>query len=71
MVHAARNGHTSVIAYLLSCNWASPSSQYEIERFEALQQALVAAASQGFVEVSDDFYQIISDLNIIVIMTTR
>lgn len=51
MVHAARNGHLNILAYLLTCDWVVDSQQREVELSQATQQALVAAASQGHEEV--------------------
>ncbi|KAK7578136.1 hypothetical protein V9T40_010341 [Parthenolecanium corni] len=47
LVHAARNGHLKILAYLLTCDWVVDCAQREVELTEATQQALVAAASQG------------------------
>jgi hypothetical protein len=38
---------------LLSCDWVVDSQQREVELSEAVQHALVAAASQGHDEVSN------------------
>lgn len=63
LVHAARNGHLEVIAYLLACDWVlttdrklnvSSTCSNEVELEKATQQALVAAASQGHIEVIHD-----------------
>lgn len=52
LVHATRNGHLDVAAYLLTCDWVVSRSSEEVELSEAAQQALVAAAAQGHNEVS-------------------
>lgn len=51
LVHAARNGHISVVTYLLACEWVV-SKPSDVELCEAAQQALIAAAGQGHTEVS-------------------
>lgn len=51
LVHAARNGHLNILAYLLNCDWVVDSQQREVELGEATQQALIAAASQGHEEI--------------------
>ncbi|XP_065220330.1 protein TANC2 isoform X3 [Planococcus citri] len=51
LVHAARNGHLNILAYLLTCDWVVDSQQREVELSQATQQALVAAASQGHEEI--------------------
>lgn len=50
LVHAARNGHLTVVGYLLACDWVVGESD-EVGLAEAAQQALVAAAAQGHTEV--------------------
>lgn len=50
LVHAAKYGRLSVVGYLLACDWHSAEtddSEFTIDREEAAQQAVVAAASQG------------------------
>ncbi|XP_067012508.1 protein TANC2 isoform X2 [Anabrus simplex] len=51
LVHAARNGRLNVVGYLLACDWVLRSPEQEVELGEAAQQALVAAAAQGHVEI--------------------
>lgn len=51
LVHAARNGHLSIVAYLLACDWVLANIDQEVSLTEAAQQALVAAAAQGHTEV--------------------
>lgn len=51
LVHAARHARLSVVGYLLACDWVvngvQESSDFEVGREEAAQQAVVAAAAQG------------------------
>lgn len=59
LVHAARNGHLSVVIYLLACDWVV-SKPNDVELGEAAQQALIAAAGQGHTEVctlTKNYYQ--------------
>ncbi|XP_015833767.1 protein TANC2 isoform X2 [Tribolium castaneum] len=50
LVHAARNGCLNVVGYLLACDWIIKNVE-DVELGEAAQQALVAAASQGHVDI--------------------
>lgn len=50
LVHAARHGCLNVVGYLLACDWITKTPD-DVELPEAAQQALVAAASQGHVEI--------------------
>lgn len=50
LVHAARNGFLNVVGYLLACDWITKSRD-DVELTEAAQQALVAAAGQGHVDI--------------------
>jgi ankyrin repeat protein len=50
LVHAARNGCLNVVGYLLACDWIIKNPE-DVELAEAAQQALVASASQGHVEI--------------------
>lgn len=50
LVHAARSGCLNVIGYLLACDWLIKGEE-DVGLAEAAQQALVAAASQGHVEI--------------------
>lgn len=50
LVHAARNGCLNVVGYLLACDWLVKSEE-DVGLAEAAQQALVAAAGQGHVEI--------------------
>ncbi|XP_012528978.2 protein TANC2 isoform X3 [Monomorium pharaonis] len=71
LVHAAKNGRLSVVGYLLACDWVVSSSEnksendaLEIDREEATQQAVVAAASQSheaIVEYLLDMAEVIVD----------
>lgn len=51
LAHAARNGRLGVVGYLLACDWGIDSKEGEVGLVEAAQQALVAAAGQGHVEI--------------------
>lgn len=50
LVHAARNGCLNVVGYLLACDWLLKTDD-DVELSEAAQQALIAAAGQGHVEI--------------------
>lgn len=50
LVHAARNGCLNVVGYLLACDWIIKNPN-DVDLAEAAQQALVAAAGQGHVEI--------------------
>lgn len=50
LVHAARNGWLNVVGYLLACDWVVKTEE-DVELAEAAQQALIAAAGQGHVEI--------------------
>lgn len=57
LVHAALRGHMEVVKFLIQCDWSqqpSPQSQQQatrVNKSQAVQQALVAAASMGHAEV--------------------
>ena len=51
LVHAARSGCLQVAGYLLSCDWVVNDCN-QVSLGEAVQQALIAASSQGHNEVS-------------------
>ncbi|XP_051881260.1 protein TANC1 isoform X2 [Pristis pectinata] len=52
LVHAALRGHLEVIEYLLKADWTSSiQHQQSFKKSQALQQALIAAASMGHSEV--------------------
>ena len=55
LVHAARNGHLSVVSCLLACDWVV-SEPEDVELREAAQQALIAASSQGHTNVCIKFF---------------
>lgn len=50
LVHAARHGCLNVVGYLLACDWITKTPD-DVDLAEAAQQALVAAAGQGHVEI--------------------
>lgn len=50
LVHAARNGCLNVVGYLLACDWIVRNED-DVGLVEAVQQALVAAAGQGHVDI--------------------
>ena len=53
LVHASRQGKLPVVGYLLACDWLIPRENEteigfaEVQREEAAQQAVIAAAAQG------------------------
>lgn len=59
LVHAALRGHMEVVKFLIQCDWAvrqqqqSPQGQQQaaLTKSQAVQQALIAAASMGYTEV--------------------
>ncbi|XP_078084428.1 protein TANC1 isoform X2 [Mustelus asterias] len=52
LVHAALRGHCEVIEYLLQADWTlTTQRQHSFRKSQALQQALVAAASMGHTEI--------------------
>lgn len=64
LVHAARNGHLSVVGYLLACDWLTNTGSTEVSHEEAAQQAVVAAAAQGkesIVEYLLDMSEVVVD----------
>lgn len=55
LVHAAQRGHLQVLRFLLrhtDWNCTTCCSQRGVSRSQAVQQALIAAASKGHTEVS-------------------
>jgi hypothetical protein len=44
------NGHLEALVYLLQCDWSSYDGQ--LTKVEAMQQALVAGAAMGHIDVS-------------------
>lgn len=52
LVHAALRGHLEVVKYLIQCDWTVAGQQSGIlKKSQAIQQALIAAASMGYSEV--------------------
>ncbi|KAM4716182.1 protein TANC2 isoform 7-T7 [Anableps anableps] len=61
LVHAALRGHMEVVKFLIQCDWnmgsqqqqQSPQTQQQaaVTKSQAVQQALVAAASMGYTEI--------------------
>uniref|UniRef100_A0A8B9HWH7 Tetratricopeptide repeat, ankyrin repeat and coiled-coil containing 2 n=1 Tax=Astyanax mexicanus TaxID=7994 RepID=A0A8B9HWH7_ASTMX len=51
LVHAALRGHMEVVKFLLQSDWGAGSPQASFNKSLAVQQALVAAASMGFIEI--------------------
>ncbi|KAM9493182.1 protein TANC2 isoform 2-T2 [Clarias gariepinus] len=49
LVHAALRGHLEVVKFLLECDWSSDAA---FSKTQALQQALIAAASMGYNEIA-------------------
>ncbi|XP_019865563.2 protein TANC2-like isoform X2 [Aethina tumida] len=64
LIHAARNGCLNVVGYLLACDWVIKNPE-DVELAEAAQQALIAAAGQGHVDIVEyllDMAEINADL---------
>ncbi|XP_040186142.1 protein TANC2 isoform X5 [Rana temporaria] len=52
LVHAALRGHLEVVKYLIQCDWTVAGQQSGIlKKSQAIQQALIAAASMGYSEI--------------------
>uniref|UniRef100_A0A3Q3IYM2 Tetratricopeptide repeat, ankyrin repeat and coiled-coil containing 2 n=1 Tax=Monopterus albus TaxID=43700 RepID=A0A3Q3IYM2_MONAL len=59
LVHAALRGHMEVVKFLIQCDWGmgpqqqSPQTQQQaaFTKSQAVQQALIAAASMGYTEI--------------------
>nr|XP_056719316.1 protein TANC2 isoform X2 [Euleptes europaea] len=52
LVHAALRGHLEVVKFLIQCDWAMPGQQQGVfKKSQAIQQALIAAASMGYAEI--------------------
>ncbi|KAM4692362.1 protein TANC2 isoform 3-T3 [Rhinophrynus dorsalis] len=52
LVHAALRGHLEVVKYLIQCDWTMAGQQPGIlKKSQAIQQALIAAASMGYSEI--------------------
>lgn len=58
LVHAARAGKLNIIKYLLSCDWLARANSDDIQLAEAVQQALVCAASEGFCEMVEELLEV-------------
>ncbi|XP_048390002.1 protein TANC1-like isoform X7 [Stegostoma tigrinum] len=57
LVHAALRGHRDVIGYLLQADWMlTTQPQHSFRKCQALQQALVAAASMGHADIVKDLH---------------
>lgn len=61
LVHGALRGHMEVVKFLIQCDWGmgqqqSPQTQQQVAftKSQAVQQALVAAASMGYTEVGQE-----------------
>lgn len=53
LVHAALRGHLEVVKFLIQCDWTMAGQQQGVfKKSHAIQQALIAAASMGYTEVS-------------------
>ncbi|XP_072435510.1 protein TANC1-like isoform X1 [Chiloscyllium punctatum] len=62
LVHAALRGHRDVIEYLLQANWTiTTRPQHSFRKCQALQQALVAAASMGHADIVKDLHDLQDD----------
>ncbi|XP_070251241.1 protein TANC2 isoform X9 [Myotis yumanensis] len=52
LVHAALRGHLEVVKFLIQCDWTMASQQQGVfKKSQAIQQALIAAASMGYTEI--------------------
>ncbi|XP_072270710.1 protein TANC2 isoform X3 [Pyxicephalus adspersus] len=52
LVHAALRGHLEVVKYLIQCDWTIAGQQPGVlKKSQAIQQALIAAASMGYSEI--------------------
>lgn len=59
LVHAARMNQLSIVKYMIACDWIPRSPEDEDVSLEnALQQALIAAASQGNTSIIEDLLDI-------------
>ncbi|XP_067891379.1 protein TANC1 isoform X2 [Heterodontus francisci] len=62
LVHAALRGHHAVIEYILQTDWTSATQhQHSFRKSQALQQALVAAASMGHTDVVKNLHDLDSE----------
>ncbi|KAL8175817.1 UNVERIFIED_CONTAM: hypothetical protein K2H54_009009 [Gekko kuhli] len=51
LVHAALRGHLEVVKFLIQCDWTMAGQQQGVfKKSQAIQQALIAAASMGYAE---------------------
>ncbi|XP_048372878.1 protein TANC2 isoform X2 [Sphaerodactylus townsendi] len=52
LVHAALRGHLEVVKFLIQCDWAMAGQHQGVfKKSQAIQQALIAAASMGYAEI--------------------
>ncbi|XP_063156497.1 protein TANC2 [Candoia aspera] len=52
LVHAALRGHLEVVKFLIQCDWTMAGQlQGVFKKSQAIQQALIAAASMGYTEI--------------------
>ncbi|XP_060111800.1 protein TANC2 isoform X3 [Heteronotia binoei] len=52
LVHAALRGHLEVVKFLIQCDWTMGGQQQGVfKKSQAIQQALIAAASMGYAEI--------------------
>ncbi|XP_054851498.1 protein TANC2 [Eublepharis macularius] len=52
LVHAALRGHLEVVKFLIQCDWTMAGQQQGVfKKSQAIQQALIAAASMGYAEI--------------------
>ncbi|XP_039769530.1 protein TANC2 isoform X2 [Ornithorhynchus anatinus] len=52
LVHAALRGHLEVVKFLIQCDWTMSGQQQGVfKKSQAIQQALIAAASMGYTEI--------------------
>nr|XP_034992299.1 protein TANC2 isoform X1 [Zootoca vivipara]XP_034992301.1 protein TANC2 isoform X1 [Zootoca vivipara]XP_034992302.1 protein TANC2 isoform X1 [Zootoca vivipara]XP_034992303.1 protein TANC2 isoform X1 [Zootoca vivipara] len=52
LVHAALRGHLEVVKFLIQCDWTIAGQQQGVfKKSQAIQQALIAAASMGYTEI--------------------
>lgn len=54
LVHAARAGRQNVVKYLIACDWIQRPDTNDVSFKEAAQQALIASASQGCLQIVED-----------------
>ncbi|KAJ8404345.1 hypothetical protein AAFF_G00341180 [Aldrovandia affinis] len=52
LVHAALRGHLEVVKFLIQCDWTMGGQQQGVfSKSHAIQQALIAASSMGYIEI--------------------